>query len=689
MQMLSERFRPTARDWMQAGLVAAALFLLYAITAPRTVAEEDDGLFVLSSHFLGIEHPPGYPLFTLIGHLFTYLPLGSVAYRVHLASAMFGALTCAAAWLCARALLPGRMPAFLTALGLGLSPVFWSQAIIAEVYTFNTFFFMSLVFLGLQACPSSRGDSGDLSSAHVLPWMALLFGLSLSNHYPLMLLVAPAFVVLLWPLRIELIRRSWLLALLVALGLLPYVWLIWRSRAPLPISFYGPLETPREIWYFISRSGYAGVDQSMTANWLDRVKFLQFQSWELTIQFAVVGSAAAVAGFIVQWRSWGYRVATFLTAAFLLPSFVLLLLLGFDYDSIYKNVYRVYPLPAYAVAALWMGLGFVWFTSRYVLHRHIVVLGGAVLIALVGGVGTRDNVFGDHDWIASYAKAVLKTLPRDAVVFGRGDPDLVPMAYFHMIENDRPDITLYQPQGLVLGNRLFHPERTDDETASRILKQMVTEQERPVVSTLDAYTFGAKRDRWLYTEIDRSSSDPAKVTVDIPEEAVRYFESSVMTERSSNAWVAFVQGQLRHRYALLRARSLSRDTSPGERTRRHLQVLEEDFYGALGIAEGLMLNQEGFSLGVVAFSLESARKHMPADVPKEFLARYFYLRGALRATRGDRPGALVDLEAALSIWRSPKNPAIATLETLFRETDDSAALRRLKDRIKTFKRSRR
>jgi len=262
------------------------------------------------------------------------------------------------------------------------------------------------------------------------------------------------------------------------------------------------------------------------------------------------------------------------------------------------------------------------------------------------------------------------------------------MAYFQMIENARPDITLFQPQGLVLGNRLFHPERTDDETASRILKKMVAEQKHPVVSTLDAYPFGARRDRWLYTELDRSSSDPKKVTVDIPEEAVRFFETSVMNARSTNAWVAFVQGELRHRYALLLARSLSRHSPPDARTRRHLEILEKDFYGALGIAEGLMLNREGFLVGAVAYALEAARDRMPSDVPKEFLARYFYLVGALRASNGDRSGAVSALERALTIWRSPKNPAIATLETLFRETGDSAALRSLEERVKTFKRSR-
>ena len=101
--------------------MATGLFLLYAATSPRSVALEDDGLFVLSSYFLGIEHPPGYPLFTLLGKLSTLLPVGSVAYRVHLLSALFGALTCALLWLCARQLVEGRAAAYLAALGFGVS----------------------------------------------------------------------------------------------------------------------------------------------------------------------------------------------------------------------------------------------------------------------------------------------------------------------------------------------------------------------------------------------------------------------------------------------------------------------------------------------------------------------------------------------------------------------------------------
>src|SRR5437667_10023555 len=99
----AEPFRPKRADWLLAGAVAPALVALYALTAPRTVALEDDGLFILSSYFLGVEHPPGYPLFTLIGHLLTHLPFGSVAYRVHLASELLRPLSGAAAGLGAHA----------------------------------------------------------------------------------------------------------------------------------------------------------------------------------------------------------------------------------------------------------------------------------------------------------------------------------------------------------------------------------------------------------------------------------------------------------------------------------------------------------------------------------------------------------------------------------------------------------
>jgi hypothetical protein len=675
-----EPFHPARTDWLHAGLVALALFVLYAATSPRSVALEDDSLFVLSSYFLGIEHPPGYPLFTLIGHLFTYLPFGSVAYRVHLASALFGALSGAAAWLCARFLIQGRLPAYVAAFGLGLSPVFWSQSLIAEVYTLNTFFFLVLVYLGLQAARSAQAPNGQAGG--VLPWMAFVFGLSLSNHWPLMVLVAPAFAVLLWPVRAELVRRLGLLSWLLILGLVPYGWMVFRSWKALPISFDGPLETLPEVWFFISRAGYAGIDQSVSADWLDRVKFFRFLGGQLLLQFAVAGTLLAATGFAAQWRLLGHRAAAFLTAAFLMTSAVLLLLLGFDYSAMTKHVFHVYPLPAYAIVALWMGLGFAWLTHRYALRRTHAAAAGAALLALILAMGARTNLLTSHDWGARYAQTILAMLPQNAVVLGQGEADLGPMAYFHMIENVRPDITLYQPKGLVLGNRLFHPLRTDEKAARRILSEMIEQQTDPVVFTLDAYTGNAQLDRWLYIQVDKSSTDPQQVTVDIPDQAVRFFEESIAGVDDPNAWIAYFQSELRRRYAILLARSLRRDKAPDERTRRHLDLLAKDFSGALGIAEGMVLHDEGYSVGAVGGLLDAARDAMPSDAPKSHVSRFFYVRGVVRANMGDTSGAIQDLDTAVSVWPRDDNKAVEQLENLYRRTGDTAALKALPERVK-------
>jgi len=672
--------RPVAsarRDWLLAGVIAAAMFVLYAATSPRSISLEDDSMFVLSSYFLGIEHPPGYPLFTLIGHVFTFLPFGSVAYRVHLASALFGALTCALAWLCARVLIPGRLPALVVALGLGVSPVFWSQAVIAEVYTLNTFFFLGLVLMALHACPANGPQRAAL-----LPWMALVFGLSLSNHWPLMLLVAPAFVVLLWPLRVELARRFGTLAFLVMLGLLPYVWLIRRSWQPLPISFDGPLETLPEVWYFISRAGYAGIDHSSAATWLDRIKFFEYQAGQVLLQFAFAGALIAAAGFAVQWRSLGRRVAAFLTIAFFMPSFGLLVLLGFDYDSIHKHVFHVYPLPAYTVVALWMGLGFAWLLTRYPASARLARAAAAALVALIAAVGAHWNLFDDDSWGARYAQALLETLPRNAIVFGQGEADLGSLAYFLMIENQRPDLTLYHSKGLVLGNRLFHPLRTDEAAAQRELAEFIDAQTDPVVFTLDYYLLYARREHWLFMEVDKSSRDPRHAVVDIPPEARRFFDESVAGPLNRNAWIAMLQGELRRRYAMLFAQALPRNGPADAQASAELQRLAGDFFGALGLAEGLMLNEAGYSVAAVGGYLERASELAPSDVTKDHLSRFFYLRGALRANMGDQAGAVRDFDTAFTMWPVAENKAIKPLEDLYRASGNVAALDAVEQRVK-------
>ncbi len=82
------------------GLFAASLALYLSTLAPSVVTLFDDSLeFQLVTYQLGIAHPTGYPLYTSLGKLFTFLPFGDVAYRVNLMSAVFGAAAIALVYL--------------------------------------------------------------------------------------------------------------------------------------------------------------------------------------------------------------------------------------------------------------------------------------------------------------------------------------------------------------------------------------------------------------------------------------------------------------------------------------------------------------------------------------------------------------------------------------------------------------
>jgi hypothetical protein len=111
-------------------------------------------------------------------------------------------------------------------------------------------------------------------------------------------------------------------------------------------------------------------------------------------------------------------------------------------------------------------------------------------------------------------------------------------------------------------------------------------------------------------------------------------------------------------------------------------MLAKDFSGALGIAEGMMLHEEGYSVGAVGGLLDAARDAMPADAPKSHVSRFFYMRGVVRANMGDTSGAIQDLETAVSVWPRDENTAVEQLENLYRQTGDTAALKALPDRVK-------
>src|SRR5204863_9768589 len=82
-----------SKTWIGAVAVATAAGMLYFLTAARDIVVGDSPELIMAAVTLGVAHAPGYPLFTMLGHLFSLIPFGSVPFRVNLLSCTCEACT--------------------------------------------------------------------------------------------------------------------------------------------------------------------------------------------------------------------------------------------------------------------------------------------------------------------------------------------------------------------------------------------------------------------------------------------------------------------------------------------------------------------------------------------------------------------------------------------------------------------
>ncbi len=187
----------TCARWLAPLVFLGALALYVRTLAPSVAFLFDDSLeFQLVGYKLAIAHPTGYPLYTLLLKLFTFIPLGDAAYRANLLSAVCAALAVALVYLIVLQLTRSVFAALASAAMLAASPVFWSQAVIAEVYALNALFVAAII--GVASGEWRVKDDGrqpDNSSLVTrLSSLAFLVGLALTHHRTIILL-APALVI--------------------------------------------------------------------------------------------------------------------------------------------------------------------------------------------------------------------------------------------------------------------------------------------------------------------------------------------------------------------------------------------------------------------------------------------------------------------------------------------------------------
>ena len=674
-------------DTLAIATAVAGPLLLYMLTMPRTVALEDDGWFLIVGKFLGVGHPPGYPVHTMISNLFLKLPWGSPAQLGHLLSAIFGALACGAVYACARLLGAGVVAALIGTWLFAVSEHFWAQSIITEVYTLNALCFFGIFALLLYL----RRTPGD---ARAWAAVAFLYGTSLANHWPLMALASPGLLLAVVPMWRGLLRRWWMLAGAFVLGVIPpYAWMVLHSlREPL-FSFPGPLRTFEQVVAHLSRRAYADVDTSASAGLADKLQFLGWFAGDMVWQLTLPGFLLALLGLSVllarpPWRlrgpdriddglDWIGRLAG--PVAFFGQSILLLWLLSFDFDFFHVQVLRPYPLVCYGLLGVWLALGMnhaMSLTADHlpgpVFRRPGMMMGvaasvGVMMVGWSTSAHWDANYRAGSDFAQRYADMVFAVLPPDALLMTSGDEITLPLAYYHFVEGRQPDMRLVEMHGIAFPSNLYPAEpRATREEQQEVLREFIADTERPVFHSYRTHRVDHGRTIRDYGFLREVRDEAADDTIQIrPVEAAEEYFSSLFEREYRNGWELVARNHQVIDYGqYLGFAFISGVPELMERTAPLRELAMQDYYGLNGMASVLAKFGNAEQLEQAMEWLVMAEPLRGDAITRRGEAEVYNSMGTVRWRQGRVDEAIAFYEKSRDIMPHPDNPGVKHLEQL-------------------------
>lgn len=429
-------------SFKQKTLFACAFLLVvdvavYLLTLAPAVQFMDSGELAAACATLGITHPTGYPLYTLIGRIFTLLPFGDVVFRLNLLSLLFACLTNLVLLLIILKTVrvqseKALWAAFLSSLIFSFTPVLWSQATSNEVYSFSIFLLSLVIILTLIQGEGLKRPMG--SKGFYL--LAFVYGLSLGHHM-MALLLLPAILFLLLSYGGKALfrpHRMFLAAALFIMGLSIYLYLPIRSAHNPPFDWGNP-ETWSALKIHISGQHYRAWIFTLSAEKLASslhnfvvIFFKQFPFYLLPFTFLGI---------------WRLFVRDSKILVFLLILFFAYIIYGINYKI---SDIEPYFLGSFFVNAVFLGNGFLFAfekLEKIKLHRPIT-LGVICLFALIPVVSVARN-YHKQDKSSNYLAYdlgcnLLRSIRKDGLFISSVWHHDSVLLYLMHVEGKRPDL---------------------------------------------------------------------------------------------------------------------------------------------------------------------------------------------------------------------------------------------------------
>ncbi len=404
-------FTDEVRAWPV--LAAAAALIVYWLTlAPGLTWSNyggDGAELITAAATLGIPHPPGYPVYVLIGKLISLIPFSTVAYRFNLLSALSVAMSTGFLTSTVVKLLDddrsSRRVSPIAPISVGLIfaflPLVWGQALIAEVYSLNLLLISTLLWLLVQ---ENSGKKSYLTG--------IFFGLSLTTHLTSMFIL---------PLSLYLLpKKQWhRFAIGILIGIVPIFVLPILSSTSSPVIWGRPDTLSGWVW-LVTAQIYRPNILSLAAQeyWTRITEWLSGGLWQVLL----LGVPLIVLGF-VSARAKDRRLLTaFLATASLYAVY------AFGYRS---NDAIVFILPGVLLFSASLGFGMKRLGNASLLLP-------VFLLAL--NFGGQD--IGDDLAVRSTTEMEMQSLPKNAIVITPGDQSATTLLYYQYVEGLRPDLVV-------------------------------------------------------------------------------------------------------------------------------------------------------------------------------------------------------------------------------------------------------
>ena len=420
--------------------IVALLIVAYSWTMNPTVSFIDSGELAAVASVLGIAHPTGYPLFTILGRLVVAaLPLEQIL-SLNLFAAALVACAMGVFYLLAMEILDtldkkqtmgsSALAAAGGSLVLAFSTTVWAQSVSVEVYSlhlFVTLLFLLMFLKGLRFAPSKSGIS------RFLVLSAFMLGLGFANHMTTLLVIPASLYLYGTKFGIHRGSLSRLIRLLpfFVLGLSLYAYLPLRSAQQPPLDWGHPVEPERFYWH---------VSGKQYRSWI----FSGFETAERQFGYFVDNFSS-----VFSWVAIGLMVIGLwglLARSRPMFWFVVLLITGCIGYSINYDIHDIdsYFLLAYVGAGLLVVFGMHTLLARtrgMARQAVIIMIVGLPILELVTHRRTVDE--SENYLVHDYTVNTLAALDSNAVVFTYQWDYLVSSSYyFQLVKKVRPDVVI-------------------------------------------------------------------------------------------------------------------------------------------------------------------------------------------------------------------------------------------------------